>query len=223
MQAIRSHSESRRPQHRRSLFALNQNIPLTRNIIQECKALTDQASLSEPDGLRSLHIPQELIDHFVATSLLNTEDNKETLGILSGVPFNNALVVKGLVLPKQTGSPDSCECLDDELLYTTLERNRWNVFGWIHTHPRHDLFLSGVDVHTHANYQYFLPEAVAVVYSPMEESQLKIFNLTSDGLERVRNCKTVGFHPGHNCDFQEASHVKVETGLQFEVIDQREN
>lgn len=41
--------------------------------------------------------------------------------------------------------------------------------GWIHTHPRMDAFLSSVDLHTHANYQCLLAEAIAVVCAPAKQ------------------------------------------------------
>jgi len=41
------------------------------------------------------------------------------------------------------------------------------TLGWIHTHPQYDLFLSAVDLHNQIAYQMQLPEAIAIVSSPI--------------------------------------------------------
>jgi proteasome lid subunit RPN8/RPN11 len=40
------------------------------------------------------------------------------------------------------------------------------IVGWVHTHPKHGLFLSGTDVTTFANWTQLDPAAVAVVIDP---------------------------------------------------------
>ncbi|GIE35207.1 hypothetical protein Ait01nite_082520 [Actinoplanes italicus] len=40
------------------------------------------------------------------------------------------------------------------------------IVGWVHTHPRHGLFLSGTDVTTFATWTQLDPAAVAVVIDP---------------------------------------------------------
>ena len=50
---------------------------------------------------------------------------------------------------------------------------------------------------------------------------LGIFKLTDSGLERVRRCNLPGFHPTHEGDYCEASHVRMTPNLRYKVIDQR--
>ncbi len=71
-------------------------------------------------------------------------------------------------------SDDDMSLFDEQLKLDVM------TFGWIHTHPQfvrilitnfvhvQSLFLSSVDLHNQLGYQLQLPEAVAIVYSPIE-------------------------------------------------------
>lgn len=68
----------------------------------------------------------------------------------------------------------------------------------IHTHPTQSIFLSSLDLHTHASYQRLLPEAIAVVCAPHEgPNAYGVFRMTDPpGLEIVLECQDEGaFHP----------------------------
>ena len=71
-----------------------------------------------------------------------------------------------VVLPKQTGTADSCTTSNEEELMKVLEDYDVITLGWIHTHPSQSAFLSSVDLHTHFGYQSMMPEAIAIVYAP---------------------------------------------------------
>mmetsp|Transcript_17194 Transcript_17194/g.17113 ORF Transcript_17194/g.17113 Transcript_17194/m.17113 type:complete len:156 (+) Transcript_17194:116-583(+) len=135
MRDIRSHNSCNSIGYKKQLFQLNQDIPLIRNLVSDCSRSVTNADKNVPSLLSSaeipkrLIIPQELIDHFIALSFSNTERNIETLGILAGIPSNTELTIKGLILPKQRGASDTCECLDDETLFTALEQHKWQVLG----------------------------------------------------------------------------------------------
>ena len=60
------------------------------------------------------------------------------------------------------------------------------TLGWIHTHPQFDLFLSSVDLHNQLGYQLQLPEAVAIVYSPIvPKPQFKAFRVKTNQIKTV--------------------------------------
>ena len=207
------------------MFQLSQDIPHIENFIKACAqelSKVDVPSLLRSSlMLKSLNVPQMLIDEFIAVSYSNTERDIETLGILAGYTSNNNYEVCALILPKQKGCGDSCECIDDESLFSTLEENEWQVMGWIHTHPNHDLFLSSIDLHTHAAYQWFFPESIAIVFAPTHPQQIATFRLTSDGLKVIRQCKERSFHQHTRNLYREASNVEFVVGREFRKIDLR--
>jgi STAM-binding protein len=223
---LRTHSSAKEEQHRGSLYKLNQDLLITDQILTEIKSrlsaasasTTPEASIEIASGPKELLVPQELIDEFICLSDMQTEANIETLGILAGTLDDGKLVVKGLVLPKQHGVSDMCECLDDEQLFNALLSRNWMDLGWIHTHPNHNLFLSSVDLHTHACKQQLLPEAIALVWAPQERPSLGVFHLTDTGMSEVMDCKLGGFHPHNSRLFQTAAHVKMTPGLSYSVV-----
>ena len=225
LQNIKKHNSSGNPQYRRQMFLLNQETPYINNVEKDC---SQRLSGSDLKGmiksslmLKKLRIPHELIDQFIALSYFNTERDIETLGILAGYNTGNCYEVCGLVVPKQKGSGDCCECLDDESLFSCLDSNGWQIFGWIHTHPNHDLFLSSIDLHTHANYQWLFPEAIAIVFAPTHPKQIAAFRITSSGLDSIRQCKMSGFHPHGRDLYKEASNVEYVNESEFRLIDLR--
>jgi STAM-binding protein len=100
-----------------------------------------------------------------------------------------------LIIPKQTGTPDTCTTENEEDLFDIQDKHDLLTFGWIHvsfifikdtqqskrffniylsfffcnqTHPTQSCFLSSVDLHTHCSYQLMLPEAIAIVCAPSQ-------------------------------------------------------
>jgi proteasome lid subunit RPN8/RPN11 len=221
---LRQHNSYKNPAYRAQIFVLNNELPQVQAKLQSClnsiKNLPN-SSLRQSVLINQVVVPSQLIDEFIALSYENTEREKETLGILVGSLEAHQYEVHGLILPKQVGRGDSCECTDDEGLYNCLYNRSWTVLGWIHTHPKHDLFLSSVDLHTHSSYQWFFPEAFAIVFAPTHPQQLGIFRLTSQGLRSIRECKEKGFHPHGREIFTEARNVELVTDLSYEVIDLR--
>lgn len=225
MQNMRLHNSASFPNYRRPMFQLSQEIPHMNNLILSCSRHLSQSNVPELLKVslmpKSLKIPQMLIDEFIALSYSNTERDIETLGILAGYASTNSYEICSLILPRQQGCGDSCECLDDEGLFACLENNGWQVMGWIHTHPNHDLFLSSIDLHTHACYQWFFPESVAIVFAPTHPKQIATFRITTKGLETIRNCKAKGFHPHGREIYKEAQNVEFVSNSEFRKIDLR--
>ena len=73
-----------------------------------------------------------------------------------------------------------------------------------------------------------LPEAIAIVYSPIEsDPSFKAFRVKDSKLEALKNCRLTGFHlhPGESESrpfWEECSHVEFVDGQQVELFDLRE-
>ncbi|PAA56152.1 hypothetical protein BOX15_Mlig002293g1, partial [Macrostomum lignano] len=159
-------------------------------------------------SLRTLVLPAQLGLRFLRLADSNTAANKETCGILCGSVRDGALAVTDLVLPKQSGTSDSCTTSGEEEIFGVLDRFDLVTLGWVHTHPTQTAFLSSIDLHTHLSYQLMLPEAVAVVCAP-KFGDTATFTLTQHGLDYLSRCSGKGFHPHqeHPPLFERAKHA----------------
>ncbi|BES87492.1 JAB_MPN [Nesidiocoris tenuis] len=173
--------------------------------------------------LRTVVVPGNLIKQFTSLAQRNTDRNVETCGILAGRLKKDELVISHLLIPQQTGSPDSCDTQREEDLFDFQDQNDLITFGWIHTHPTQTAFLSSVDLHTHCSYQRMMPEAIAIVCAPRYNNN-KFFYLTPDyGLDYIANCDRKGFHP-HPTEpelYTIANHVKIDAGSSVKLVDLR--
>ncbi|EZA58542.1 STAM-binding protein [Ooceraea biroi] len=121
---------------------------------------------SDALSLRDIILPTKLMNNFLMLSYDNTINNKETCGILAGRLERNKLLVTHLLIPEQTGTPDSCTTHNEENIFDYQDQHNLITLGWIHTHPTQTAFLSSVDLHTHCAYQLMMAEAIAIVCAP---------------------------------------------------------
>ena len=144
------------------------------------------------------------------TATNNTRRNIETCGILAGKSKDGAYEITHLLIPKQSGTSNSCAAEEEETMLEYQDQHDLITLGWIHTHPTQTAFLSSVDLHTHCSYQRLLPEAIAIVHSA-KFKKTGFYNLTNNGLDLITECQQTGFHPHHPLSdlFEEASHAKV--------------
>ncbi|GAA5862368.1 hypothetical protein JCM3774_002493 [Rhodotorula dairenensis] len=150
--------------------------------------------------LRRVVLPAGLIRHFVdAIAEENTARNVETCGLLLGKEEQvDTLTISHLLIPQQSGTSDMCSMQREEKVVAFQQKETLLTLGWIHTHPTQSIFLSSLDLHTHASYQRLLPEAIAVVCSPREgPDAYGVFRVTDPpGLETLLECQDEGaFHP----------------------------
>ena len=121
----------------------------------------DRGSEDEDDDrrvLRTVSVPGDLITKFLEVAKGNSDKNIETLGTLGGQLYNNKLRVTHLLIPKQTGTSDSCTMDGMEEVWEYHEKKNIILLGWIHTHPQFSVFLSSVDMHNQYERQRMLPE-----------------------------------------------------------------
>jgi len=168
-------------------------------------------------------VPTAFMREFLSIAASNTARNVETCGILGGKLAKNSFVVSHLVIPKQSGTSDSCAMEGEEDLWEYQDAEGLMTLGWIHTHPTQTAFLSSVDMHCQYGYQVMLPEALAIVCSPKYD-ETGFFSLTRDhGLQEIGRCTQVGFHP-HPKEpplFEEGSHVQLDAVSPVVVKDLR--
>lgn len=162
-------------------------------------------------GLRTVMVPKQLMDKFLKIAESNTLANIETCGILAGKISQNAFHITHVLIPKQTGTADTCTTAQEEDLFEYQDNHSLITLGWIHTHPSQTAFLSSVDLHTHCSYQIMMPEAIAIVCSP-KYNDTGIFMLTPErGLPLISSCREAGFHmhPKDPPLFETCEHVRL--------------
>merc|ERR1711935_231176 len=174
-------------------------------------------------GLRQVTVPNMLMAKFLSIAQPNTSSNIETCGFLTGRLSQNQFKITHLLIPKQSGTSDSCVTSGEETMFDYQEKHDLITLGWIHTHPTQTAFLSSADLHTQLSYQLMLPEAIAIVISP-KYNEMGFFSLTPDhGLDFIANCRENGFHP-HPKEpplFAELGHVQLDHQSDVIIVDLR--
>uniref|UniRef100_A0A182SZV0 MPN domain-containing protein n=1 Tax=Anopheles maculatus TaxID=74869 RepID=A0A182SZV0_9DIPT len=117
-------------------------------------------------GFRSIIVPTDTMAKFLELAAANTAANLETCAILAGSLVQTRFTITHVIFPKQSGTSDSCNTMNEEEIAVVQDRHNLITLGWIHTHPSQTAFLSSVDLHTHCSYQLMLEEAIAIVCSP---------------------------------------------------------
>ncbi|XP_061561244.1 AMSH-like protease isoform X1 [Phycodurus eques] len=173
------------------------------------------------EHLRRTLLPRTLTSRFLLLADRNSARGIETCGVLCGRLQRDALAVTHVVVPKQSAGPDFCAMEDVEELFGFQDKHQLLTLGWIHTHPTQTVFLSSVDLHTHAAYQLMLAEAIAIVCAP-KHNRVGVFRLTCVGMSEVSACRLQGFHPhsGETPLFSACAHVHM-TDADVTMLDLR--
>lgn len=185
------------------------------------------ATPAELSPLRTVLVYTELMSFFLGLASHNTSLGIETCGVLGGkvLPGGLGIEVTALMIPKQTGTKDTCSTENEEELIEVQVANDLITVGWIHTHPTQSCFMSSVDLHTHHSFQMMIPEAIAIVMSPRFRPNFGIFRLLDpEGMGMIGSCKGTGFHEHPNTPIYTfcSRHVRVsdERG-KFTIFDLR--
>eukprot|EP01119_Soliformovum_irregulare_P025065 TRINITY_DN9168_c0_g1_i1.p1 TRINITY_DN9168_c0_g1~~TRINITY_DN9168_c0_g1_i1.p1 ORF type:complete len:662 (-),score=206.85 TRINITY_DN9168_c0_g1_i1:36-2021(-) len=175
------------------------------------------------NGLRKVFINLQMMQEFMDVARKNTVRDIETCGILAGSLRQNVFTVTHLIIPKQTGSSDSCAMTNEDEVFLYQDKYDLLTLGWIHTHPSHDCFLSSVDMHTQFSYQLLLKEAVAIVMAPKVSPGYGLFGLTDPyGIQSIQNCEKRGFHPHEKGLYKPTAHVQLmQGGPPYRIVDLR--
>ncbi|KAI8424118.1 hypothetical protein MSG28_002719 [Choristoneura fumiferana] len=173
--------------------------------------------------LRPVLVPAALPARFTRLAAPNTARDVETCGVLAGVLERDQLKVTHVIIPQQTGTPDSCSTNNEEDIFLYQDQHNLITLGWIHTHPTQTAFLSSVDLHTQCSYQLMMPEAIAIVSAP-KYNETGYFALTPDyGMQYITNCRQSGFHPHPNDPplFYTVDHIRIDNSAPVEMVDLR--
>ena len=174
-------------------------------------------------NFRTIIVPADLTPKFLDLAQSNTTRNVETCGILAGKLNQNVFTLSHCIIPKQSGSSDTCTTDQEHELFDAIDQLNLITLGWIHTHPSQTAFLSSIDLHTHYGYQIMIPEAIAIVCAP-SFNENKFFILSPDyGIKEIGECNKSGFHP-HTINpslFEECEHVREDSSLRASMIDLR--
>ncbi|CAH2071649.1 unnamed protein product, partial [Iphiclides podalirius] len=179
--------------------------------------------LSAGRRLRSVIVPATLLARFQTLAAPNTARNIELCGILAGILERDQLKITHVIVPKQTGTADSCSTNNEEEIFHYQDQHNLITLGWIHTHPTQTAFLSSVDLHTQCSYQLMMPEAIAIVCAP-KYNEIGYFALTPEyGMQFIANCRQSGFHPHPNDPplFHTATHIRLDQTAPVEMVDLR--
>lgn len=179
--------------------------------------------LSNKYGLRTVVSPHDLPQQFMVTVKVNTDRNIETCGVLFGNLSQNKFVITHVLIPHQTGTPNSCNTTREEDLWEFQEHCDGICLGWIHTHPSQTAFLSSVDLHTHYPYQCLMTESVAIVCSG-KFNEIGYFMISpGQGMNEIGGCSKTGHHPHRTVPplFESCDHVHVSTSHSIIIVDWR--
>ncbi|XP_041970791.1 STAM-binding protein-like A [Aricia agestis] len=174
-------------------------------------------------GLRSVRVPGTLPPRFLALAAPATAAGIELCGILAGILERGELKVTTVIVPKQSGTPDSCATNNEEEIFHYQDQHNLITLGWIHTHPTQTAFLSSVDLHTQCSYQLMMPEAIAIVCAP-KYNETGYFALTPEyGMQYIAACRQSGFHPHPNDPplFYDVKHIRLEENAPIQIVDLR--
>lgn len=69
---------------------------------------------------------------FLKVASSNTKQNRETCGVLCGKLVHNEFRVTHVVVPKQHGTSDTCDTLEEHEIFAVLEQHDLITLGWIH-------------------------------------------------------------------------------------------
>ncbi|DBB07642.1 hypothetical protein WJX82_002350 [Trebouxia sp. C0006] len=189
-----------------------------------------EAVVKREQKIREVHVSAALMEEFLRYSTSNTRSGIESCGILAGSlrEKQGVFVISTLIIPKQEGTSDTVQALNEEEIFDVQDKRALYPLGWIHTHPTQTCFLSSVDVHTQCGYQTMLDEAVAIVMAPRDSrKKCGIFRLsTPGGLKLVQKCPERGFHAHPSTQtgqslYELCGHVYLNPRVKHDVVDLR--
>lgn len=81
--------------------------------------------------LRKVEVPAMLMAKFMSIADPNTSANIETCGVLTGKLAQNKFKVTHLLIPKQSGTSDSCSTVGEEAIFDYQEKHDLITLGWV--------------------------------------------------------------------------------------------
>lgn len=91
----------------------------------------DSRTDTEPPALKQVSLPREVLPRFLAIAKVNTENNRETCGLLLGKDKGHKFVVTTLLVPRQHATSDTCSMEDEHLVLEFTEERSLITLGWV--------------------------------------------------------------------------------------------
>lgn len=90
-------------------------------------------TLARPfQGLRTVLVPPTTMSKFLSVARSNTDRNVETCAILCGKLASDRFSITHVLVPKQTGTSDSCTMLEDDLApFEYMDQHELITLGWV--------------------------------------------------------------------------------------------
>lgn len=86
---------------------------------------------SQVPELRPVRLPRDCLSRFLSIARVNTEQNRETCGLLLGRESKGKYVVSVLLIPKQHSTSDTCTMDEEELVLQITEIRTLITLGWV--------------------------------------------------------------------------------------------
>lgn len=102
--------------------------------------LKPSSNLLSDGGFRTVIVPGDTMRKFLDLANNNTVNNVETCGILAGNLAHNCLLITHVILPKQKGTSDSCNTMNEEELFDIQDQHNLITLGWIHVRKNRFMF-----------------------------------------------------------------------------------
>lgn len=80
-------------------------------------------------GLRRMHVPDDTMRKFLELARSNTDRNVETCGILAGKLQQHQLYITHIIIPKQNGTSDSCNTMNEEEIFDVQDNLQLVTLG----------------------------------------------------------------------------------------------
>ncbi len=103
-------------------------------------------------NLRTIYMPSDLSERFLDRAKTNTNKNIETCGILAGRLSQNVFVLSHCIIPKQSGTSDTCNTEDEHEIFEVVDQLNLITLGWIHVSSR--LFSACLAIYLKVIYFY---------------------------------------------------------------------
>jgi len=156
----------------------------------------EEVNLQTLDAGYAIWMDHDVLDEFKRRTSKATMANKETLAFCLGRVDVQAkkLRVTMLYFPEQTQTDCTCEPTNLPRLVDIQTRYRVSPLGMVHSHPKHGLFMSSVDLHNSYLWSRQNPYFFSVVYAPTAVPEMECYILTEEGAARLAECKEQDFH-----------------------------
>ena len=121
---------------------------------------------------------EKIVVHAINYINLQNFRNLEVIGLVRGYYKDETTLIINETFPIREGDEKHVSFTDDDYAFFSKipldEKKKEFIIGWYHSHPGFGLFLSPIDIKTHAlSFQLSNPNALALIFDPIRFINLK--------------------------------------------------